>query len=90
MYVDWDPEKARSNLSKHGVRFADAELVFSDPFMLSVQDNDSIGEQRFVGIGRDATDKILVVVYTIYAERIRLISARKATKREVYSYEEGI
>ena len=90
MDVVWDPEKARSNLKKHGVRFADAETVLFDPNALTREDMESEGEQRFVTVGMDALGRILVVVYTYRGEDIRLISARSATKRERMQYEEGI
>jgi hypothetical protein len=88
--VVWDPEKARENLKKHGVRFSDAETVFFDPNALTREDMESEGEQRFVTVGMDTLGHILVVVYTYRGEDIRLISARFATKRERMQYEEGI
>ncbi len=90
MDVFWDPAKARAHLNKHGVRLADAETVLFDPAALTIEDNDSTGEQRFVSIGRDATSKLLVVVYTWRGDRIRLISARKANRWEIRAYEEGL
>lgn len=87
MEISWDPEKAISNLKKHGVRFSDAESVLWDPHALSMEDNDSEGEQRFITIGRDTTDQILVVCYTYQGEIIRIISARKADKSEKHQYE---
>lgn len=90
MDVVWDPEKARENLKKHGVRFSDAETVFFDPNALTREDMESEGEQRFVTVGMDTLGHILVVVYTYRGEDIRLISARFATKRERMQYEEGI
>jgi uncharacterized DUF497 family protein len=88
--VIWDPEKARLNLKKHGVRFSDAETVLYDPNALTREDIESEGEQRFVTVGMDSGGRILVVVYTYHGEDIRLISARPATKRERMQYEEGI
>ena len=64
MEVIWDPLKAEINLQKHRVRFSDAETVLFDPLALSMEDNDAIGEDRYVAIGQDATNQILVVVYT--------------------------
>lgn len=90
MDVVWDPEKARENLKKHGVRFSDAETVLFDPSALTREDMESEGEQRFVTVGMDTLGHILVVVYTYRGEDIRLISARFATKRERMQYEEGI
>lgn len=90
MDVVWDPEKARENLKKHGVRFSDAETVLFDPNALTREDMESEGEQRFVTVGMDTLGHIIVVVYTYRGEDIRLISARFATKRERMQYEEGI
>lgn len=61
-----------------------------DPAALSFEDRDAEGEQRFVSIGRNALDAVLVVVYTYREDHIRLISARRATRKEGRVYEEGI
>ena len=90
MNVVWDPEKARSNLKKHGVRFSDAEMVLSDPNALTAEDTSAEGEQRFVTVGTDSVGRTLVVVYVYRTEDVRLISARPATRRERKHYEEGI
>lgn len=90
MKVIWDPEKAKTNLRKHRIRFSDAEPVFFDPMALTREDDDSEGEQRFISIGLDALNRILVVVYTYRGADIRLISARRATSKERKYYEEGI
>jgi len=84
---EWDPAKAAANLEKHGVDFADAVSVLSDDFALTVQDPDSESEERFVSLGTDAYERLLVVVYTWRDERIRIISARRATGRERRRYE---
>ena len=75
---------------KHKVRFSDAEAVLFDPMALTIEDKSSQGEQRFVSVGSDALNRILVVVYTYRGADIRLISARKATPKERKAYEEGI
>jgi uncharacterized protein len=90
MRAIWDPDKAKANLEKHGVRFSDAELVLYDPYAVTVEDSAAQGEQRHVSIGLDAVGRILVVVYTYRGENVRLISARPATRRERRQYEEGI
>lgn len=91
MDIVWDPEKARTNMKRHGIRFSDAEMVFFDPNALTREDLDVNSEKRFVSIGMDAIGRVLVVVYTYRGEDIRLISARSATKRERERYyEEGI
>lgn len=89
MRVVWDPEKASGNVLKHGVRFSDAEGVLFDPGAIS-EEYEELGEQRLVSIGRDHVGRILVVAYTYRGEDIRLISARRATRRERHSYEEGV
>ncbi len=88
--IVWDPEKARANLEKHGVRFSDAEVALFDSNAITVEDETSEGERRYVSIGLDALGRILVVVFSDREEGIRLISVRKATRRERTSYEEGI
>jgi uncharacterized DUF497 family protein len=90
MRILWDPLKAESNFRKHKVRFSDAEPVLSDPTGMTREDVEAEGEQRFVTIGRDSLDRILVVVYTHREEEIRIISARRATAIERRCYEEGI
>ncbi|MBV5326775.1 MAG: BrnT family toxin [Chlorobium sp.] len=90
MKVTWDPEKAKINLRKHRIRFADAEPVFFDPMALTREDDDSEGEQRFVSLGIDALNRILVVVYTYRGADIRLISARRSTSKERKHYDKRI
>jgi len=88
--VEWDPAKASSNLSKHGISFAEVEPAFYDEFALSMPDPFSVSEERFVLIGLDALGRILTIAYTYRGESIRIISARPATKAERESYEKGI
>jgi uncharacterized DUF497 family protein len=87
MNYEWDPNKARSNYKKHGVRFADAVGVFEDESAITIQDEHN-SEDRFITVGRDFLSRILVVVYTFRDIFIRIISARKATARERKMYEE--
>jgi len=87
MAFEWDPAKARANLSKHGVDFADAVAVFEDPLALSRPDVDVRGEGRFVVLGVDAFGRHLVVAFTERGPNTRLISARLASKKERKSYE---
>ena len=90
MDFEWDPEKAAANLEKHGVDFADAVGVLFDDFALTL-DNEHPTEERFVTIGSDPLNRILVVVFTWRGDTtIRLISARKATASERRSYEAGL
>jgi len=91
MKFEWDPEKAALNRKKHGVDFADAVGVFEDEMAITVEDNDAEGELRFITIGMDFTLKVLVVVYVSrVSDVIRIVSARKATKKERLTYEKGI
>jgi uncharacterized DUF497 family protein len=84
---EWDPAKARANADKHRIEFADAVAVFDDGSAVTIADDDSEDEERWVTIGRDAFDRILVVVYTWRGTNIRLISAWKASRREQREYE---
>ena len=84
---EWDPIKARANLRKHGIDFADAATVFSDDYALTVPD-DNLDEERFVTLGMDALGRVLVVIYTWRANQIRIISARKAEGHERKQYED--
>ncbi len=86
MRFQFDPEKARCNLRKHKVFFADAEGVFHDRLAIHVEDLDSEGESRSIAIGMGHQGRILVVVYVLRGQEIRLISARYATHREVKCY----
>lgn len=89
MEFEWDPEKARANLRKHGVSFDEAATVFLDVLSLTGDDPDhSVGEERFVTFGLSSTGRLLVVGYTERSERIRIISARLATRAERRLYEE--
>ena len=87
MRFQFDPAKARINLQKHGVSFADAEGVFEDPLAIHCPDLDAQDEERFIALGLGSAGELLVVVYTLRGEDIRLISARRATRREVKQYE---
>ncbi len=90
MDVTWDSQKADKNLQKHGIRFSDAEIVFFDPFALTIEEQDVDFERRFVTVGSDTIGRVLVVVYSYRVDAIRLISARKATPSERKYYEKGI
>ena len=83
---EWNERKARANLRKHRIDFADAATVFEDDQAVTVAEDDP-EEQRYVTIGMDALARVLVVVYTMRGERIRIISARRATRRERAEYE---
>ena len=90
---EWDSTKARSNERKHDVRFDEAASVFLDPLALTVYDTSSSqDEERWFTLGFDAKSRLLAVGHTYRmtgstAARIRIISARKATRRERDYYE---
>ena len=86
---EWDERKAQSNVRKHRVDFADAATTFEDDRAVTVTD-DVPEEERYVTIGMDAIGRVLVVVYTMRGQRIRIISARRAAKRERMQYEQGL
>ena len=83
----WDAAKARANLAKHGVRFADAVGVFEDPRAITLDDRHPV-EDRFVTMGLDFLGRVLVVSWTWRNEEIRVISARRAARTELREYEE--
>lgn len=84
---EWDPAKAAANLKKHGVRFADSALSLEDPAALTVPDPDGSEEERFVCLGADPANRILVTIFTYRGNRIRIISSRKASRAERRTYE---
>jgi len=84
--AEWDPAKARSNLAKHGIRFADAATVLNHEFTISIPDLGLIGEERFVAVGADALGRVIVVSYSYRRNKIRIISARRATQSERKEY----
>jgi uncharacterized DUF497 family protein len=84
---EWDRRKAVANRKKHGVDFADAVAVLYDDLAVTIED-DHPDEERHVTLGSDALGRVLVVVWAWRAERLRLISARKATRSERRQYED--
>ncbi len=91
---EWDPAKAKQNIQKHGVSFQRAGTIFRDPHAISIFDSEhSLEEERWVTIGRDISEMLIVVSHTFHeigesSCSIRIISARKATKNERKQYEE--
>jgi uncharacterized protein len=83
---EWDARKAAINLRKHGVDFADAAAVLYDELGVTIPD-EGADEDRFATVGFDALGRLLVVIYTWRGDRVRLISARRATRRERRQYE---
>jgi uncharacterized protein len=84
---EWDDAKAQANLRTHGVTFDLAKTVFRDPFAIErIDDREDYGEERFVMIGRAEGSILLFVAYTEREERIRIVSARRATQYEQDDY----
>jgi uncharacterized DUF497 family protein len=88
----WDERKNRLNQGKHHLSFETAVLVFDDPFHISVQDREAGGEERWQTIGMVNGVHVLLVAHTLDEEPevIRILWARKATRRERKIYAEGI
>lgn len=89
---EWDERKAQANKAKHKISFELAALVFSDPLAVSTQDRVESNEERWQTIGKVGGHSILLVAHTVQfddVEVVRIVSARKATSREVRYYEES-
>jgi hypothetical protein len=90
MRFAWDPGKAAKNVRKHGISFHEAMAVFRDPLSTTFPDEAySLSEPRFVTIGTSGFNRLLVVAHCDVGDRIRIISARRATRRERMFYEQG-
>ena len=91
MVYEWHAAKAKANLQKHSVSFDEAATVFLDPLALTFPDPyHSGGEEREITIGYTAEHLVVFVSHCQRGNRVRMISARKATRRERRQYEEGI
>jgi len=90
---EWDEAKAESNLRKHGISFKCATKVFDDPFVLAEPERFESGEHRWQSIGMVEGVAILLVAHTVHEEGwdevIRIISARRATRKECRRYEQN-
>jgi uncharacterized protein len=90
MTFQWNPDKASSNIKKHGVSFEEAVTVFGDPLAVTISDPDhSVGEFRFLTTGQSTLQRLLVVSHTEREGEVSLISARLATRQEKQNYESG-
>jgi uncharacterized protein len=89
MEFEWNPGKAKSNNEKHGVNFEEAATVFNDSLSVTFPDpGHSVGESRYVIIGISKFGKLLIVSHTDREDKIRIISAREATRQERRFYEQ--
>ena len=82
MDFSWDPAKNEANLQKHGIGFDEARGIFDGPILTRTDDRQDYGEDRFISLGALSPDAVLIVVHTKRGDKIRLISARKANRRE--------
>lgn len=90
MTYEWDPAKAQANVKKHRVTFEEAASVFLDSSALTFWDPDhSDEEDREITIGRSVRQRVLFVAHAPRAGRLRIISARKASRKEQKQYEEA-
>ena len=90
MIFDWDDDKAKANVEKHGVTFEEASTVFGDPLAITYADPDhSIDEERLLTFGLSDTQRLLVVSHVVVTDGVRMISARTMTRKERKIYEEG-
>ena len=89
MQFEWDPAKNRSNFAKHGLHFADAELVFGGPCVSFVDDRFDYGEERFVTLGLLA-GRLVTIAHVPRGEATRIISMRKANRREQKIYQKRL
>lgn len=90
MEFECDPNKAKLNLERHDVSFAEAATVFDDPLSVAVPDPDhSFEEQRYIIVGSSHRVRLLIVAYTERGDHVRIITARELTRRERETYEQG-
>jgi uncharacterized DUF497 family protein len=90
MDFEWDEAKAEANERKHGVSFAEAVTVLADPLSLTGYDPDhSEDEDRYITIGRSVAGRLLLLSHTDRDGKVRIISARQASRRERGDYEDG-
>ena len=90
LHFEWDLNKSRSNILKHGIAFEEATTIFGDPRSITIEDSKhSKIERRYVTIGVSFRVRTLVVIHTERGNNIRIISARLASRNERRTYEEN-
>ena len=88
LHFEWDENKASTSLKKHNVSFEEATTVFGDTWSITISDPlHSTDEDRFIIVGYSYKNRLLVVVHTERGDKIRIINARVATKKERNFYE---
>lgn len=90
MKFEWDENKNKSNLEKHGISFDEAALIFEGKILTRIDERRKYGETREISIGKIGEAVIIVVVHTKRNKKIRIISARKASRKERRRYYEHI
>ena len=91
LQFEWDPKKAKANLKKHEISFEDAMTVFADPLARIFDDAEHSGEERReIIIGTTPRRDMILVSFTAIEDRVRILSARKVTRRERKDYEENV
>ena len=91
LQFEWDPKKARANLKKHDVSFEEAISVFADPLARIFNDEGHPGEERReIIIGHTVHEDLILVSFTASHDRVRILSARRVTRRERKDYEENV
>ena len=89
MAFQWDEAKNRANWRKHAIRFETATRIFDGPTIQALDEREDYGEERFIAIG-EVDNRAVVVTYTLRDKNVRLINARKATRREAEEYYQTI
>ena len=89
MKFEWDARKRASNILKHGLDFADVPQVFDSPMLNRIDDRRHYGEVRHLGMG-SLDGRVVLVVYTLRGNTIRIISMRKANERETQIYKKRL
>lgn len=88
MLFEWDPEKARLNLKKHGISFDEAATTFYDPFSATFDDPDhSEDEDRLITVGVSNKNRLLIIAHTERGSAVRIINERSATAHERKKHE---
>jgi uncharacterized DUF497 family protein len=92
LVFEWDALKELANLRKHGISFSEAVSAFADPLARIFPDEGhSLGERREILVGHSTADRLILVCFTEpQRDRVRIISARRATKREHHDYEDNV
>ena len=88
MTIEWDEQKNQTNIRKHSLSFVDAWEIFEAPMLVTLDDREDYGEERWVGIGLIQTRTVVVIYTEPDHETVRIISLRKALKHERQAYNE--